>query len=87
MKLEALSAKGCAHRPPAVTAPTDDQPSKEASLRGARLDFSETAPGATVQSAELQCAQLQRIVDVEYEVADVTGKLQARAYAAGSGAV
>lgn len=45
------------------------------------LDFSGTAPGATVHSA-----QLQWTIDAQYEGPELTGKLQARAYAAGPGA-
>lgn len=47
---------------------------------GQCLDFSEVAPGVTVQSAKLQW-----IVDATYQGPDLTGKLQARAYAAGAG--
>lgn len=45
---------------------------------GACIDFAGTAPGATLQSA-----QLQWIVDASYDGPDLTGKLQARAYVAG----
>ncbi len=68
-----------------VTTPIEEGQADVVDLRlptedGACLDFSDTAPGATVQSA-----QLQWIVDATYDGPDLTGKLQARAYAAGAG--
>lgn len=47
---------------------------------GQCLDFADVSPGVTVQSAKLQW-----IVDATYDGPDITGKLQARAYAAGAG--
>lgn len=47
---------------------------------GECLDFSDVAPGATVRSAKLQW-----IVDASYDGPDLTGKVQARAFAAGAG--
>src|SRR5690554_1652434 len=47
---------------------------------GECVDFSEVAPGVTVQSAKLQW-----IVDATYDGPALTGKVQARAYATGAG--
>ncbi len=70
----------------AVTVPIGEGEAETLDMRlpsedGMCLDFSGTAPGATVQSA-----QLHWVIDATYEGPDLTGKLQARAYAAGAGA-
>ncbi len=44
------------------------------------IDFADVAPGATVRAA-----QLHWVVDATYDGPDLTGKLQARAFAAGAG--
>src|SRR5690606_23955718 len=44
------------------------------------IDFADVAPGATVGAA-----QLHWVVDATYDGPDLTGKLQARAFAAGAG--